>query len=84
MDRGQKQFNLDHDARKVLVYWQSVYGVTPDAWELSNELEISEGDAEKSLERLATPQVKTVGEIEAETPWYTAPNVNPYTDPFWH
>jgi DNA-directed RNA polymerase specialized sigma subunit len=53
MNKQQAQFNQDYDAKKVVEYWKNEYGVTPDAWELANELQISEKEAEKSLAHIA-------------------------------
>jgi len=54
--KQQEQFNLDRNAQKVLDYWKNEYDVTPDAWELAQELEISEAQAEKVLARIAKSQ----------------------------
>lgn len=54
MDRAQifsdpKFIKRAQAARETIAYWQQEYGEKPDAWELSQELGISEKDAEKSL-----------------------------------
>ena len=59
MNKQQEQFNLDYDAKEVIAYWRSEYDVTPDAWELAQELEISEKEAEKSLARIAKEEAKS-------------------------
>ena len=49
------QARFDARTQEVLRYWREEYGIVPDAWELAQELEISEEVAQKQLERFKSP-----------------------------